>query len=34
MAKQLCLLAYTVSSDVITLIAVGPHENFYRDLKR
>lgn len=29
------LLAYTYDSDsqTITLLAVGPHENFYRDLK-
>ena len=32
---QLWLLAYTIESDVsITLRLVGPHENFYRDLKR
>jgi mRNA interferase RelE/StbE len=30
------LLAYLVNEEVkeIVLIAVGPHENFYRDLKR
>ena len=29
------LLAYSVDADkqTITLLAVGPHENFYRDLK-
>ena len=29
------LLAYTydTNSETITLLAVGPHENFYRDLK-
>lgn len=33
---QLYLLGYTVESTVrlIYLEAVGPHENFYRDLKR
>lgn len=33
---QLYLLGYTVDEDVrlIYLEAVGPHENFYRDLKR
>lgn len=36
MAQQLCLLAYLYNErhDEITLIAVGTHENFYRDLKR
>ena len=34
--NQLCLLGYTVDEDIrlIYLEAVGPHENFYRDLKR
>jgi mRNA-degrading endonuclease RelE of RelBE toxin-antitoxin system len=34
--KQLYLLGYTVDDEVqlIYLEAVGPHENFYRDLKR
>lgn len=33
---QLILLAYRVaeSEDAIKLLAFGPHENFYRDLKR
>jgi len=33
---QLCLLGYTVDGAVrlVYLEAVGPHENFYRDLKR
>lgn len=33
---QLYLLGYTLDDDVrlIYLEAVGPHENFYRDLKR
>jgi mRNA-degrading endonuclease RelE of RelBE toxin-antitoxin system len=36
MMKQLTLLAYTYEDQTITLtlLALGPHENFYRDLKR
>ncbi len=36
MNGQLILLAYEVfgSEDVIKLLALGSHENFYRDLKR
>jgi mRNA-degrading endonuclease YafQ of YafQ-DinJ toxin-antitoxin module len=36
MIKQLTLLAYTYESKIITLtlIGLGSHENFYRDLKR
>lgn len=36
MVGQLMLLAYTYEDDVITLtlIGLGSHENFYRDLKR
>ena len=35
MIKQLCLLAYRVlDPQTIKLLMVGPHENFYRDLKR
>ncbi len=35
LANQLCLLAYRVlDSDSLKLLALGPHENFYRDLKR
>ena len=35
MINQLCLLAYRVlDSQTIKLLMVGPHENFYRDLKR
>ncbi|MBY0461684.1 MAG: type II toxin-antitoxin system RelE/ParE family toxin [Alphaproteobacteria bacterium] len=30
---SLCLLAYTVGAQKICLIALGNHENFYRDLK-
>jgi mRNA-degrading endonuclease YafQ of YafQ-DinJ toxin-antitoxin module len=35
MVKQLTLLAYAYDehTDCLTLLAVGPHENFYRDLK-
>ena len=33
--KQLCLLAYTQQDDeTLKLLAIGSHENFYRDLKR
>jgi mRNA-degrading endonuclease RelE of RelBE toxin-antitoxin system len=33
---QLYLLGYTVDDDVrlVYLEAIGPHENFYRDIKR
>lgn len=36
LAKQLYLLAYNFNDDTITLtlLALGAHENFYRDLKR
>lgn len=36
MAKQLALLAYSYEGETITLtlLALGSHENFYRDLKR
>jgi hypothetical protein len=35
MANQLCLLSYRVlDASSIKLLTVGPHENFYRDLKR
>ncbi len=35
MGNLLCLLAYRVLSDEsLNLLMVGPHENFYRDLKR
>ena len=35
MINQLCLLAYRVlEPQTIKLLMVGPHENFYRDLKR
>ncbi len=35
MLKRRCLVAYrVVDQETITLLMVGPHENFYRDLKR
>jgi len=36
MAKQLMLLAYRYSDEAITLtlLTLGSHENFYRDLKK
>jgi hypothetical protein len=35
MGPLLCLLAYRMlDGDTIKLLMVGPHENFYRDLKR
>jgi mRNA interferase RelE/StbE len=35
MGNLLCLLAYRVlDENTIKLLTVGPHENFYRDLKR
>jgi hypothetical protein len=33
MVTQPVLLAYTYSSDILTLLVLGSHENFYRDLK-
>jgi len=35
MVNQLTLLAYTFEEDklILTLLAIGNHENFYRDLK-
>ena len=33
--NQISLLAYRVlAEDTVKLLMVGPHENFYRDLKR
>lgn len=32
--NQQFLLAYLSSATTCTLLAVGPHENFYRELKR
>ena len=35
LSQQQCLLAYRVlDSENIKLLTFGPHENFYRDLKR
>jgi len=36
MNKQVTLLAYTYEDDTVTLtlLTLGTHENFYRDLKR
>ena len=36
MVKQLTLLGYSYEndSDVLELIALGSHENFYRDVKK
>ena len=31
--KQLFLIAYQFDDATLTLLMVGPHENFYRDLK-
>jgi hypothetical protein len=35
MTKQLTLLAYSYEDDsaTLTLLALGAHENFYRDVK-
>ncbi len=33
MYKQLTLIAYTYYNNIITLLTLGSHENFYRDLK-
>lgn len=35
LSNQLCLLAYRIlDEDSLKLLIFGPHENFYRDLKR
>ena len=35
LSNQLCLLAYRIlDQDTLKLLTFGPHENFYRDLKR
>ncbi len=31
--SKLYLLAYTFSDEALELIMLGPHENYYRDLK-
>ncbi len=33
MNRQLTLLAYSCNNKILTLLALGGHENFYRDLK-
>jgi mRNA interferase RelE/StbE len=32
--KQLFLLAYELEADVLKLIMIGSHENYYRNLKK
>ena len=32
--KKLFLVAYQFDETTLTLLMVGPHENFYRDLKK
>jgi hypothetical protein len=32
--RQETLLSYSVSGDDLLLLALGTHENYYRDLKR
>jgi len=34
MGRQLTLMAYRVENDSLVLYQAGPHENFYRDLKK
>lgn len=35
LSNQLCLLAYRIlDENTLKLLTFGPHENFYRDLKR
>lgn len=34
MGRQLTLMAYSVEDDSLVLYQVGPHENFYKDLKK
>lgn len=34
MVRQLILMAYKVENDSVVLYMVGPHENFYKDLKK
>jgi mRNA-degrading endonuclease YafQ of YafQ-DinJ toxin-antitoxin module len=33
MLGQLTLIGYTLENETLTFIALGPHENFYRDIK-
>jgi len=32
--KTKYLLAYRIHSNILELITIGPHENYYRDLKK
>jgi hypothetical protein len=32
--KQLFLLAYELENDILNLIMIGSHENYYRDLSK
>jgi len=34
MLDLLTLIGYSVDNDTLTFIAFGPHENFYRDIKK
>jgi mRNA interferase RelE/StbE len=35
LSNEVCLLAYRIlDKESIKLLTIGPHENFYRDLKR
>ena len=34
MGRQLTLMAYKVENDSLVLYQVGPHENFYKNLKK
>jgi mRNA-degrading endonuclease RelE of RelBE toxin-antitoxin system len=34
MVRQLTLMAYKLENDSLVLYQVGPHENFYRNLKK
>ena len=34
MIEQLTLIGYSTDNDTLAFIAFGPHENFYRDIKR
>ena len=34
MGRQLTLMAYKVENDSLVLYQVGPHENFYKSLKK
>jgi len=34
MLRQLTLIGYTIDNEMLTFMAIGSHENFYRDIKR